>query len=258
MILFYQDIFQLHASLWIGALGDKLEKGKSGKPQSFLVGCQEWPGSARRGGGTPLEWLRKEGREGRREWLEGTVEGERWEKKEQTKEGDWKWVRGECREEKRGEGTWGLDQGPNHSTAEYVWKWSHQSWMGMGGERTHTFTYIHKCKRMHPTYKRHLYQMWTTCIHRLHPYKTHTACLNTHIKHTLTLETEYTREMWNVWDSNRRTDRVTSFHWWGFCPCHFLLSSAAVWPQSAAIKSHQISFHAPLPTSTLPGTVWNS
>lgn len=40
-ILYYQDIFQLHVSLWIEDWREELDEEKSVKPYTFPVGCQE-------------------------------------------------------------------------------------------------------------------------------------------------------------------------------------------------------------------------
>lgn len=53
------SIFHLHIISTDRGLRKELEEGMSEKPQSFSVGCQEWPGLAKRGRETPLEWLRK-------------------------------------------------------------------------------------------------------------------------------------------------------------------------------------------------------
>lgn len=86
VILIYQD---LHFPAWcfsvIGAWGIE---GKSGKPQSFPVGCQEWPGSARRGGENTTGITEERMREGAKERMtwgsersEGWLEGKNKQKK---------------------------------------------------------------------------------------------------------------------------------------------------------------------------------
>lgn len=131
--LWRESLENLSHSLWV-VRNDQDLPGEEGEH------C--WNDWGRVEGGREWNLVMRDSR--RKSWMTA------WGEKNKQKEGDWKWVRGKQREGK-GEGTWGLDQGPNHSTAEYVWKWSRQSRIGMGRGWTHT--YIHECKITHSTSK---------------------------------------------------------------------------------------------------------
>lgn len=141
MILCYKDIFQLLVSLWKGDRRGKPDEGKSGKPQHSLWAIrndQDLPGGGGISGMTEERvkegWERRErcGNKGAEEERAGR--GDRWRRTNKCTRGERQGEKGE----KRGNGGPKLGAKPL-STKEDVWKWSHQSRIGMGGFDTHAY-----------------------------------------------------------------------------------------------------------------------